>query len=520
MEAFNQIFKRDAPVDAETEVIQDSGPQYHHEPTKKAQLQQSITPISAQFISIGSAIGTGLLIGSGKCLTAGPLVMMIGYSVTSMFIYLMCQALGELTVTLPLNGGFTNYTSRLLGPNWGFTLAWNYGLQWASVLPMQLIAARITMDYWNDAKLPITIPMFIVVMAANLFSVRIYAYLQTFFSIIKLFSLALFAIAAVGVNMGAFNDDAIGFKYWKNPGPISDQGLLGLVICISTSIFSFAGTELIGVTSSEQMNPEETVPIAIKQLSMRVVSVILPCAFIISLSVPYNDHNLIGSAKGSNSSPFVLALSKEGGGVASSLMNGVVLVTVISLGVSSVYAASRTLVALAENGHAPSCFTKTTNNGTPFNAVVVVGLVGVTVLFLDFWPEFLDQALMVFISFGGASILFSYLTICACHIRLRRLLSEMDIPLAKLHFQAQFGIYGSIIAVTMATVLLLLQPCLPFFSPESSSKISLTTIAECTLGLFVLLILYLLGLLYCCIRDVKFKEEDNSLSIYEFCLVN
>ena len=47
-----------------------------------------------QFIALGGAIGTGLFLGIGQALYAyGPLSILLGYSITGMFIFMMMMSL-------------------------------------------------------------------------------------------------------------------------------------------------------------------------------------------------------------------------------------------------------------------------------------------------------------------------------------------------------------------------------------------------------------------------------------------
>ena len=48
-------------------------------------------------------------------------------------------ALGELAIVYPISGGFYTYSVRFIDPSWGFAMGWNYVLQWAVVLPLELI---------------------------------------------------------------------------------------------------------------------------------------------------------------------------------------------------------------------------------------------------------------------------------------------------------------------------------------------------------------------------------------------
>jgi amino acid transporter len=60
---------------------------------------------------------------------------------TTVFRYLMMQALAELAVMYPINGAFTMYICRFIDPSWGFACGWQYGIGWLTVLPFEISAA-------------------------------------------------------------------------------------------------------------------------------------------------------------------------------------------------------------------------------------------------------------------------------------------------------------------------------------------------------------------------------------------
>lgn len=69
-------------------------------------------------------------------------------------------------------------------------------------------------------------------------------------------------------------------------------------------------------------------------------------------------------------SPFVLAGKDAGLKGFDTFMNIVILVSVISIGVSCVYGGSRTLTALAQQGFAPKVFSYIDRSGRPLWSVV------------------------------------------------------------------------------------------------------------------------------------------------------
>lgn len=109
---------------------------------------------------------------------------------------------------------------------------------------------------------------------------------------------------------------------------------------------------------------------------------------IIGLAVPWTDDRLFGAAgEGANQSAFVITLDKANipginrmflfGSLILSLkfadlINVTICISVLSIGLSCVYAGSRTLTALAETGYAPSIFTYVDKSSRPLPSVIAI----------------------------------------------------------------------------------------------------------------------------------------------------
>mgnify|MGYP001221506218 CR=1 FL=1 len=75
---------------------------------------------------------------------------------------------------------------------------------------------------------------------------------------------------------------------------------------------------------------------------------------------------------GLNASPFVIALKDAGIRGLDHFINVVVCISVISIGLSGVYAGSRTLTALAETGYAPRVFAYVDKSSRPLWSVISI----------------------------------------------------------------------------------------------------------------------------------------------------
>jgi yeast amino acid transporter len=147
-------------------------------------------------------------------------------------------------------------------------MGWNYAMQWLIVLPLELSAASIVVDYWNSGvNNGVFITLFlIVVVCINMFGVKGYGEAEFVFSIIKVIAVLGFIICAICIDVGASPSKTyFGTETWRNPGAFNN-GFPGLCACFVNAAFSFGGTELVGLAAAEASNPVKTLPKATKQV--------------------------------------------------------------------------------------------------------------------------------------------------------------------------------------------------------------------------------------------------------------
>jgi amino acid transporter len=175
-------------------------------------------------ISIGGAIGTGLLIGTGAALAkSGPASIFIAYSVVACIVYLVMCALGEMATWIPMQSGFTGYAGRFCDPCLGFALGYTYWFKYLVVCPSQLTAAALVIQYWiprEKVNPGVWIALFLVVtLTINYLGVDWFGELEFWLSSIKVLTLTGLVLLCVVLVLGGGPDhDRKGFRYWKNPG--------------------------------------------------------------------------------------------------------------------------------------------------------------------------------------------------------------------------------------------------------------------------------------------------------------
>jgi amino acid transporter len=140
-------------------------------------------------------------------------------------------------------------------------------------------------------------------------------------------------------------------------------------------------------------------------------------------------------------------------------MNLVILVSVISIGVSGVYGGSRTLTALAQQGYAPTFFTYIDKSGRPLpsvGAILICGALAYINLNTD-GPTVFNWLLAL----SGLAALFTWGSICYAHIRFRQAWKYQGHTLDELPFQAIGGTAGSWLGLLLIFLVLIAQvsPC-------------------------------------------------------------
>lgn len=424
-----------------------------------SQLSRALKPRHLQMIAIGGSIGTGLFVGSGSALnTGGPAGILIAWALTATGVFMTMQGLGELAVAYPISGGFNIYATRFLEPAIGFAIGWNYFMQFFVLLPLELVAASITIKYWNKSLNPdIFVAIFwIVVFLITMLGVKGYGEAEFVFCLIKVVTVIGFIILGVVLICGGGpNHDFIGGKYWRDPGAFAN-GFKGVCSVFVTAAFSFGGTEMIGLTAAECENPRKSLPRAIKQVFARITIFYIGTLTIIATLVAYNDQRLLGaSSVDATASPFVIAIVSSGIKGLPSVINTVILIAVLSVGNASVYATSRSLNSLAEQGMAPKWAGYVDRAGRPLVAIIITNVFGLFAFIAASDKQ--EEAFNWLLALSGLSSIFTWLSINFSHIRFRRAMHVQGRELAELAFVAQSGVWGSYYGVVLNVLVLIAQ---------------------------------------------------------------
>ncbi|CAI4045188.1 amino acid permease GAP1 SKDI_11G2490 [Saccharomyces kudriavzevii IFO 1802] len=459
---FKDSFRRVEPVEVDPNLTEAEKVAFV---TAQTPLKHHLKNRHLQMIAIGGAIGTGLLVGSGTALrTGGPASLLIGWGSTGTMIYSMVMALGELAVIFPISGGFTTYATRFIDESFGYANNFNYMLQWLVVLPLEIVSASITVNFWGtDPKYRdgFVALFWLVIVIINMFGVKGYGEAEFVFSFIKVITVVGFIILGIILNCGGGPEGGyIGGKYWHDPGAFAGDTpgakFKGLCSVFVTSAFSFAGSELVGLAASESVDPRKSVPKAAKQVFWRITLFYILSLLMVGLLVPYNDPNLIGaSSVDAAASPFVIAIKTHGIKGLPTVVNVVILIAVLSVGNSAIYACSRTMVALAEQRFLPQIFAYVDRKGRPLVGIAVTSAFGLIAFVAASKKE--GDVFNWLLALSGLSSLFTWGGICICHIRFRKALTAQGRDLDELSFKSPTGVWGSYWGLFMVVIMFIAQ---------------------------------------------------------------
>lgn len=333
-------------------------------------------------------------------------------------------------------------------------------MQWLVVLPLEIVAATLTIEYWsegsinNDAWVAIFLVMIVVI---NLFGVKGYGEAEFVFAIIKVIAVIGYIILGIILNCGGGPDGSyIGGRYWQNPGAFNN-GFKGLCSVFVTAAFAFAGTELVGLAAAETANPRKSLPTAIKQVFWRITLFYIVSLTLVGLLVPYDDPRLLGgsSSADATASPFVISIVNAGITGLPSVMNVVIMIAVLSVGNSSIYGSSRTLAALAEQNQAPRILGYIDRKGRPIVAIAVASVLGLLAFFAG--SEHQKAAFDWMLALSGLSSIFTWGSICLAHIRFRHAWAKQGHTLSELAFRSQPGVLGSWVGFVFNVLVLAAQ---------------------------------------------------------------
>ncbi|EIR0258605.1 amino acid permease, partial [Listeria monocytogenes] len=445
-------------------------------------------------IAIGGSIGTGLFLASGNAIhTAGPGGALVAYVAIGIMVYFLMTSLGEMATYMPVSGSFSTYASRFVDPAFGFALGWNYWFNWAITLAVDISTAAIIVQFWlpNTPAWLWSAIFLILIFGLNALSVKAYGESEYWFSIIKVATVIIFLIVGVLTIVGILGGEVIGFSNFTTGDAPFKGGFFAILGTFLIAGFSFQGTEMVGIAAGESATPETSVPKAIKQVFWRILLFYIFAIFIIGMIIPYTNPNLLSAeATDVAISPFTLVFEKAGLAFAASVMNAVILTSVLSAGNSGLYASTRMLWAMARDKKAPKFLGKVNRRGIPMAALIVTTIVGA----MTFITTLTENGTVIYtwlLSASGLTGFIAWVGIAISHYRFRKAFIKQGHDLSELKYKAKFFPFGPILALVLCILVIVGQDYAAFLKPEFTNPAWWQKIGISYIGLPIFLVFWL-----------------------------
>ncbi|WWC67420.1 uncharacterized protein I206_101328 [Kwoniella pini CBS 10737] len=405
----------------------------HTEPVVQVRLERRLQSRHMQMIAFGGVIGSGFFVALGSGFhSAGPAGLLISFSLVGCLLWIVMQAVGEMSAFMPISGSFMAFSTKFIDESVGFAIGWGYWFLWATLGISEYNTMTILLSYWNTH-----IPSYGWILLFNVFflvittrGVRVFGELELILCTFKIIFIILVMILSIIVAAGGVNNGPVlGFTYWRNPGAFAN-GFVGVFKTLPLAANFMVGSEMLGTTAGECANPAREVPKAAKQVTWRILFVFILGIFLQGMIVPYDDPQLLNGASPTARAVIAIAMNRNGITGIGHAVTAFCLVANISALNGTMFIASRALANLGFVGHGPKFLTKVSKRGVPVYGVIITNTIGLLALLNTSAGP--GQLFTWLVNISGIIAFLAWCTICLCHIRFRAVLRAQNIPLSEL----------------------------------------------------------------------------------------
>ncbi len=377
-------------------------------------LQKKLLPRHISFMAMGGVIGTGIFKGSAETIgLAGPGVVLT-YLFGGLLLLVVMGAIAELASVYP-NRNMKDFVRQAFGPRPAFIVGWLYAFLMLTVCVIEVTAAGSFLQYWMPG-----VPLWVlslasaaVILGINRMSVETFGETEFWLAGIKIAMIVVFVILGAGLLFGLIpgaGGEAPGLTNYTAHGGFLPNGWLSVFSALLVVMFSYGGSELIGLTLTEAKDAEKVMPRVVKSFIVRVVLFYTLPILVICGLIPWN--RLAGQ-----NSPFVQVLEATGLSGAAHIINFILVTAVLSAANSSIYGATRMLHSMAAAGEAPKSLGTTTPQGVPVGSLRLCAAVLVLGALAAF---FMGNSLFSFLlAVPGFVVLVVWGSICLAQLKLR-----------------------------------------------------------------------------------------------------
>jgi amino acid transporter len=362
----------------------------HHEPGR---LQRSVGFYGLMFVSLGSIIGSGWLLGAlNAAEVAGP-ASIISWALAAAVLTVLALVYAELGAAYPVAGGTGRFPYFSHGPIAGFVAGWASWLQAVAIAPIEILAA---ITYINSVKgvhdtfpmlyadgpkagllngsgLAVATLLMVLFTAMNLAGAK---FLSESNSVVVIWKTAVPILAVVVVASLSFHPGN-----FTAGGGFMPFGFHGVFAALPAGVvFALQGFEQAVQLAGEARNPKRDLSRAIITAMAigAVLYTLLQVAFVAGVA-PKNVAKNWGSPLGGDPSDYgawyTLALAVGAGWLAFVLIVDAVI-SPAGTGIVYVGTSARLSYALGEERELPSILTRVNSQGVPVWSILLASVIG------------------------------------------------------------------------------------------------------------------------------------------------
>jgi amino acid transporter len=379
-------------------------------------LNRSVGFYGLMFVSLGSIIGSGWLLGAlNAAIIAGP-ASIISWVLAAFMLALLALVYAELGATYPVAGGSGRFAYYSHGPVTGFIAGWAAWLQAVFIAPIEVLAALTYVDsvQWvrdhfrlTDANgllthrgLLVAVLLMVLFTAMNLAGAE---FLSESNSILVIWKTAVPFLAIVVVGALSFH-----VSNFSAGGGFMPHGFHGVFAALPGGVvFALQGFEQAVQLAGEAKNPRKDLSrailtaMAIGALLYTLLQVVLIAAVNPS-DVSKSWGNPLGGAAGDYGAWYTLALAVGAGWLATVLIIDAV-VSPAGTGIVYLGTSARLSYALGEEKEMPAALSRTNDRGVPVVSILLAAVVGI----LAFGP-FKSWNALVNVVTGATAIMYAF----------------------------------------------------------------------------------------------------------------
>ncbi|KYG34076.1 amino acid permease [Priestia endophytica] len=439
-------------------------------------LQKKLLPRHISLMAMGGAIGTGIFKGSAETVTlAGPGVIFT-YMFAGILLLVVMGAIAEMAIAYP-DTNMKGFVRLAFGKRVSFVTGWLYCFMWLSVCVIEVIVAGSFFQYWFP-YIPLwvlSLGCAVLIIGINMMNVKNYGEFEFWFAGIKIAMIMVFIVLGASILFGITPSNQSNYlQNFTEHGGFFPNGSMSIISALLIVMFSYGGSELIGLTITEAKDAERILPKVIKSFIWRIVLFYTLPILIICGLIPWNEIS-------DQSSPFVQVLSMSGLQGAAHIMNFILITAVLSAANSGIYGCTRMLHSLALGGEAPQTFSYVSKNGVPSYSLMLSAIVLIVGSMITYVAQ--DQVFTILMAVPGFVVSLIWISICLSQLKLRKSYPK----------EPSFKLWG-FPYVTASTAVVLIIICIMFVLNEQNR----TSIIACLLVLAILV-----G-----VSIIKFKRVD------------